>query len=157
YVANAEITASPDGPFTEDKDWSFTETLFRFHDQNPLYTGEYHATIDWGDETSSSTDSGEEPVEISPVGGGYFDVIGTHTYAEATSLHDPYDPYQVTLSVWDDGGEGGGTGYATVDAYINVDGYDSSDGDNIGIAARPTDLTLETSVATAQSGQTFTI
>jgi Big-like domain-containing protein len=54
---------------------SFTGTVATFHDPDPTSTaGEYGATIDWGDSsTSAGTITGS---------GGNFTVSGTHTYAE---------------------------------------------------------------------------
>src|SRR5262249_6738011 len=82
---------------------SFTTTVATFMDSLPsAVPGDFTATIDWGDMTTSAgTVSG---------GGGSFQVSGTHTYAGAGTF-----PVQVTLS-----DDAPGTATATVTSTAHV-------------------------------------
>lgn len=68
---------------------SFTGTVATFTDQDPGSTAtEYSATIDWGDNTSTTAGTISGPI------GGPFTVTGTHTYGEQGT-------YSVTVTISD--------------------------------------------------------
>jgi streptogramin lyase len=83
-TAHSATPASPHGV-------QFTEVIATFKDANPLAkAGDFTASIDWGDATSS-------PGTITANASHGFDVTGTHTYA------DP-GPHTATVTINDIGG-----------------------------------------------------
>jgi PKD repeat protein len=94
-VADAALTAAPPQPAIPDatSGKSFTAEVATFTDANAgALVGDYTASINWGDNTSSSG------TVTQPGGAGTtLDVSGTHTYASNGT-------YNITVTVSDDGG-----------------------------------------------------
>jgi len=87
-VADAPLTATAAVPAVTSS--SFSGATASFTDANPAGTaGDFTATIDWGDGTSS-------PGDVSASGAGFV-VRGSHTYAQTGS-------FTVATSIVDDGG-----------------------------------------------------
>ena len=78
---------------TPAKSIQFTGVVANFSDTNPAPTlSDFQATIDWGDNTGVSKGN------LTPNGVGGFNVIGTHTYAQAGS-------FTTTTTINDIGGQ----------------------------------------------------
>src|SRR5437588_4189219 len=76
----------------------FSGPVATFTDDSTTATaGEFSATIDWGDGSTSSPADGQ-PVTIAGPSSGSFTVNGTHTYATA-------GPFSVSVQITDDGGQ----------------------------------------------------
>ena len=73
---------------------SFNFLLASFTDANPnATTADYHATIDWGDGTTSNLDA----TAFAANSRGGFDLAAAHNYAGA-------DRYTVSITIEDEGG-----------------------------------------------------
>lgn len=94
-VSDASLTPSPTTIVTTEGA-TFSGTVGQFTDLNasaPL--SDFTATIDWGDGTSPTSGT----IEIA--GGGTFNVLGSHVYADDSTVHGPYT---ITITVNDIGG-----------------------------------------------------
>lgn len=102
-VGEADSLSGTPASFSVPAGVSFTRTVATFSDTlTSAVAGDFTATIDWGDATTSAgTVSG---------GGGSFQVSGTHTYASAGTF-----PVMVTLS-----DDSPGTATATVTSTAHV-------------------------------------
>src|SRR5208282_3483569 len=99
-VADAALTATA-MPISATEGASLTATVATFTDANPnAAVGDFTATIDWGDGTTSTGTITEK--------NGVFSVAGTHTYAE-----EGQDPIVVTIA-----DVGGSTATATSTATV---------------------------------------
>lgn len=91
-VADAPFIASGVGQSTAMEGVPFTAIVANFTDGNPHpRLGDFTATIDWGDATSSSG-------LIAQNKDGTFSITGNHIYEESTT------PYTVTVAIQDSGG-----------------------------------------------------
>ncbi len=107
-VADAPLSASAVSTIHPIEGVSFTGTLATFADTDPGgRLGEYSATIDWGDGTTSAG------IVTQPAGPGHsFAVTGSHAYAESgsgSSGKNPSFPVTVTLVDTDGLSPPGGT------------------------------------------------
>jgi hypothetical protein len=101
---------------------AFTTTIAALQDTNPTaQASDFMVSIDWGDGQTSTA-------AVQSLGNGHFDIIGSHTYAEA-------GPYFVTVNVQDEGG-------ASLTLFASVTVADAP------LRGSPKDLT-------ASSGQMF--
>ena len=111
-VSDAQLTAT-NTAITAVEGFAFTGVVASFTDADPnAVTGDYSATIDWGDgNTSAGT--------IAANNNGGFDVSGTNTYAEEGS-------YPILVQIADtEGGEfapGDSTACASSTAHVSIAG-----------------------------------
>jgi hypothetical protein len=97
-IADAALTASSDSISTisMNQGATFSGSVLHFTDANPLaQTGNYSATIDWGDGNTSSTAYGT--ITLTSDGQGGFNVNNTHSYSTSGA-------YTVSVTVTEIGG-----------------------------------------------------
>jgi hypothetical protein len=91
------VTGGSTVPATEGTD-SGSKQVASFTDGNSTaHSGDFTATIDWGDNTTPTTGTISQPGGA----GTAFVVSGSHTYAEESA---PGTPYTITVSITDVGG-----------------------------------------------------
>jgi hypothetical protein len=85
-VADAALVSTPAGltpPTPTEGVNTGNVVLFKFTDQDPNGTAtDYTAVVSWGDGTVDSNVTNPTAVQIIPLGGTSFEVVGNHTYAE---------------------------------------------------------------------------
>jgi hypothetical protein len=92
-IKDAPLTGMPI-TITPTAQFAFRVPVASFTDANPNGTAsDFHAVIDWGDGTPSTTGS------VVANGSGGFNVIGAHTYSVART-----EPYTITVTIKDTGG-----------------------------------------------------